>query len=65
MSIKLELTADEALIVMGALNTVGNLRSVMAPITEEQLERGRLERALSMRVLEAIAEGDGEGSVTS
>lgn len=51
----LDLSADEAMCVMGALNMSSVLRSTMAPVTLEQLEQGRVERDLSTRVLLAIA----------
>lgn len=60
MTIKIELTPDEAICVVGALNTCSVLRNTIAPVTTEQLEQGRIERDLSTRVLLAIAAIEGK-----
>ena len=54
--IKLELTPDEAMVVMGALNVSAVLRNTIAPVTVDQLDQGRIERDLSLRVLHAVGE---------
>lgn len=56
----LDLSADEAMCVMGALNMSSVLRSTVAPVTLEQLEQGRIERDLCTRVLIAIAATEGK-----
>jgi len=59
-AITLELTTDEALSVLGALNVSSVLRNTTAPVTTEQLERGRAEGALAERVLLALAALEGK-----
>jgi hypothetical protein len=54
-AVKLELTPDDARLVMGALNVSGMLRNTLAPVTEEQLDIGRSELKLCERVLLAMA----------
>lgn len=51
----LELAADEATLIIGALNVSATLRNVIAPVTTEQLAYSRAESALGTRVLLAMA----------
>jgi hypothetical protein len=51
----IRISVVEAQRVMGALNVTGMLRNTLAPVTQEQLDEGTMDRALAMRLLEAMA----------
>ena len=56
----LDLTVDEAMCVMGALDVSSVLRHTIAPVTTGQLDQGRIESAVSARVLLAVAALEGK-----
>src|SRR5262245_18604010 len=54
---RLDLTPEEALLIIGALNVCSTLRNTLAPVTSDQLYVGKQESQLVTRVLGTVAGG--------